>query len=47
MSLVVDARGRDLRSVSTELKDAVARGRVVIQEAAHLHAWWAVSRMVK
>ncbi len=37
MSLVVDARGRDLRSVSTELKDAVAKGPVVIQEAAHLH----------
>ena len=37
MSLVVDARGRDLRSVRTELKDAVARGPVVIQEAAHLH----------
>ncbi|MBM4466810.1 MAG: tributyrin esterase [Chloroflexi bacterium] len=37
MSLVVDARGRDLRSVSTELKGAVAKGPVVIQEAAHLH----------
>lgn len=37
MSLVVDARGRDLRSVSTELKEAVAKGPVVIQEAAHLH----------
>jgi glutamate synthase domain-containing protein 3 len=37
MSLVVDARGRDLRSVSTELKEAVAKGPVLIQEAAHLH----------
>jgi glutamate synthase domain-containing protein 3 len=33
----VDASGRDLRSVSTELKEAVAKGPVVIQEAAHLH----------
>ena len=37
MSLVVDARGRDLRSVSTELKEAVAHGPVLVQEAAHLH----------
>ncbi len=37
MSLVVDASGRDLRSVSTELKAAVAKGLVVIQGAAHLH----------
>ena len=37
MSLVVDASGRDLRSVSTELKGAVAKGPVVIQGAAHLH----------
>ena len=37
MSLVVDARGRDLRSVSTELKKVIAKGSVVIQEAAHLH----------
>lgn len=37
MSLVVDASGRDLRSVSTELKEAVAEGLVVIQGAAHLH----------
>ena len=37
MSLVVDARGRDLRSVSTELKEAVAKGPVLVQEAAHLH----------
>ncbi len=37
MSLVVDASGRDLRSVSTELKEAVAKGPVVIQGATHLH----------
>jgi glutamate synthase domain-containing protein 3 len=37
MSLVVDARGRDLRSVSTEVKEAVAKGPVLVQEAAHLH----------
>jgi glutamate synthase domain-containing protein 3 len=37
MSLVVDASGRNLRSVSTELKEAVAKGPVVIHKAAHLH----------
>ena len=37
MSLVVDARGRDLRSGSTELKEVVAKGPVLVQEAAHLH----------
>ncbi len=37
MSLVVDARGRDLRSVNTELKQAVAAGPVLIHDAAHLH----------
>jgi len=37
MSLVVDARGRDLRSVSTELKETVAKGPVLVQKAAHLH----------
>jgi glutamate synthase domain-containing protein 3 len=37
MSLVVDARGRDLRSVSTELKEAIAKGPVLVQGAAHLH----------
>ena len=37
MSLVVDASGRDLRSVSTELKEAVAKEPMVVQEAAHLH----------
>jgi methylamine---glutamate N-methyltransferase subunit B len=37
MSLVVDAKGRDLRSVSTELKQAIAKEPVLIQEAAHLH----------
>jgi len=37
MSLVVDASGRDLRSVNTELKEAVANGPVIVQKAAHLH----------
>ena len=37
MSLVVDASGRDLRSVSTELKAAVVKGPVIVQKAAHLH----------
>jgi glutamate synthase domain-containing protein 3 len=37
MSLVVDASGRDLRSVSTELKAAVAKGPVSVQKTAHLH----------
>jgi len=37
MSLVLDASGRDLRSVSTELKEAVAKGPVVIHGAVHLH----------
>ena len=37
MSLVVDASERDLRSVSTELKEAITRGPVTIQRAAHLH----------
>jgi glutamate synthase domain-containing protein 3 len=37
MSLEVDANGRDLRSVSTELKEAVAKGPVIVQKAAHLH----------
>ena len=37
MSLVVDANGRDLRSVSRELKEAIAKGSVVIHGAAHLH----------
>ncbi len=36
MSLVVDASGRELRSVSAELKEAVAKGPVVVQGAAHL-----------
>ncbi len=34
---VVDASGRDLRSVSTEVREAIDRGPVVIREAAHLH----------
>jgi glutamate synthase domain-containing protein 3 len=37
MSLVVDANGRDLRSVSTELRKAIAKRPVVIHRAAHLH----------
>jgi glutamate synthase domain-containing protein 3 len=37
MALVVDASERDLRSVSTELKEAVIKGPVAIQGAAHLH----------
>jgi glutamate synthase domain-containing protein 3 len=37
MSLVVDAKGRDLRSVSAELKDKVAQGPVKVRGAAHLH----------
>ena len=37
MSLVVDASGRDLRSVSTALKEAIVKEPVVIQGAAHLH----------
>lgn len=34
---VVNASGRDLRSVSSEVREAVGRGPVVIREAAHLH----------
>jgi glutamate synthase domain-containing protein 3 len=37
MSLVVGARGRDLRSVSTELKKSIAKGSVAIEGASHLH----------
>ncbi len=37
MSRVVDASGRDLRSVNTELKQAIAEGPVLVHEAAHLH----------
>jgi len=37
MSLVVDASGRNLRSVSTKLKEAIVKEPVVIQGAAHLH----------
>ena len=37
MPLAVDVSGRTLRSVSPELKEAVARGPVVIRGAAHLH----------
>ncbi len=37
MSVVVDARGRDLRSISTELKRAVVLGPALVQDAAHLH----------
>ena len=37
MSLVMDAGKRDLRSVSTELKEAITQGTVVVREATHLH----------
>jgi len=37
MSLAVDARGRDLRAVSTELKQTVAKGPVVVRGADCLH----------
>jgi glutamate synthase domain-containing protein 3 len=37
MSPVVDAKGRDLRSVSAELKEKVAQGPVKVKGAAHLH----------
>jgi glutamate synthase domain-containing protein 3 len=37
MPVVVDADKRDLRSVSTELKEAIARGSVIIRKAGHLH----------
>jgi glutamate synthase domain-containing protein 3 len=37
MSLVVDANGRDLRSVSAELKEKVTQGPVKIEGATHLH----------
>lgn len=37
MSLVMDASGCDLRSISTELKVAVAKGPVIVQKVAHLH----------
>lgn len=35
--LVIDAGGRDLRSVSTELKERIAGGPVIIRCAVHLH----------
>ena len=37
MSHVVDASGRDLRSVNSELKQAIIEGPVLVHEAAHLH----------
>jgi glutamate synthase domain-containing protein 3 len=37
MSVVVDANKRDLRSVSTELKEAMKEGPVTVREASHLH----------
>jgi len=37
MSIVADASGRDLRSVSTELKETVTQGPVVVHGAFHLH----------
>ncbi|MBN1314643.1 MAG: hypothetical protein JXA42_04225 [Anaerolineales bacterium] len=37
MSIVVDASGRDLRAVSTELSRTPSNGPVIIQNASHLH----------
>ena len=37
MALVVDASGRDLRSVNKDLKQAAAKGPVHVHDAAHLH----------
>ncbi|MFZ2361949.1 MAG: hypothetical protein WA040_21610 [Anaerolineae bacterium] len=37
MSRVVDAKGRDLRSVNTELKQAIGEGPVIVEDAIHLH----------
>jgi glutamate synthase domain-containing protein 3 len=37
MSHVVHASGRDLRSVNTELKQAIVEGPVIVQDAIHLH----------
>lgn len=37
MSHVVDAKQRDLRSVSNELKEAITQGSVVVRKAEHLH----------
>lgn len=37
MSAVVDAKNRDLRSVSTELKQKIEQGPVTINRAGHLH----------
>lgn len=37
MSRVVHASGRDLRSVNTELKQAIVEGPVIVQDAIHLH----------
>jgi glutamate synthase domain-containing protein 3 len=37
MSYAVDAKGRDLRSVSQEIKEALSQGPVTVRNAAHLH----------
>ena len=37
MSRVVDAKERDLRSVNTELKQAIGEGPVIVEDAIHLH----------
>lgn len=37
MSRVVDASGRDLRSVNSELKQAIAEGPVIVRDAVHIH----------
>jgi glutamate synthase domain-containing protein 3 len=37
MSLAVNAKGKDLRAVSAELRSLLSDGKVVISDAAHLH----------
>jgi glutamate synthase domain-containing protein 3 len=37
MSRVVDAKGRDLQSVSTEIRESIAKGLVTVQGASQLH----------
>ncbi len=37
MSLAVNAKGKDLRAVSAELRSLISDGKVVIDDAAHLH----------
>ena len=47
MSLVVDASGRDLRSVNTELKQAIAEGPVLSMRPPICMAWWPGSRAAR